>query len=228
MKRRHLAPALLLLLPLAAWAAQPLPARNLWVELRWVESQMSAAALAGVRDGAVVVGTAGAVSPRGQVVMGSTQRDTTIQSLPRLLVLNGRSASVQLAESAPVQWLDYGIEAEAGTRGAPASSAKVYAVPRSSVQTTRSRGFSVSPRWAGGQQPVLVELRGQLSQPADEGGGATQQTELLSTVQLPLGQWLTIARSGAGLQAQQRGTLSTRDAEPSVLRELQLRVDLAP
>ena len=220
--------SLLLLFALCAQAsAQALPRKNLWVELRWVETQVSAAAVAGVRDGAVVLGTAGSVSPRGQVVISTDKRQSGVQEMPRLLVLNGASASVQLSEMTPVQWLDYGIEAAATTGGGPAGGAKVYAVPRSGL-STQTRSFSVTPRWPGARQPATVELRTQLDQPANDPAGTRQQTLLLSTVQLPLGEWLTIARSGASLQTQQRGTLSTRDAEASVLRELQLRVDIAP
>lgn len=220
--------SLLLLFALCAQAsAQALPRKNLWVELRWVETQVSAAAVAGVRDGAVVLGTAGSVSPRGQVVISTDKRESGMQLLPRLLVLNGASASVQLSEMTPVQWLDYGVEASPTTGGSPTGGAKVYAVPRSGI-STQTRSVSVSPRWPGPRQPVSVELRTQLDQAATDPAAPRQQTLLLSTVQLPLGEWLTIARSGASLQTQQRGTLSTRDAEASVLRELQLRVDLAP
>lgn len=220
--------SLLLLFALCAQAsAQALPRKNLWVELRWVETQVSAAAVAGVRDGAVVLGTAGSVSPRGQVVISTDKRESGMQLLPRLLVLNGASASVQLSEMTPVQWLDYGVEASPTTGGSPTGGAKVYAVPRSGI-STQTRSVSVSPRWPGPRQPVTVELRTQLDQTATDPAAPRQQTLLLSTVQLPLGEWLTIARSGASLQTQQRGTLSTRDAEASVLRELQLRVDLAP
>lgn len=220
--------SLLLLFALCAQAsAQALPRKNLWVELRWVETQVSAAAVAGVRDGAVVLGTAGSVSPRGQVVISTDKRESGMQLLPRLLVLNGASASVQLSEMTPVQWLDYGIEASPTTGGSPTGGAKVYAVPRSGI-STQTRSVSVSPRWPGPRQPVTVELRTQLDQAATDPAAPRQQTLLLSTVQLPLGEWLTIARSGASLQTQQRGTLSTRDAEASVLRELQLRVDIAP
>ncbi len=221
--------SLLLLFALCAQAsAQALPRKNLWVELRWVETQVSAAAVAGVRDGAVVLGTAGSVSPRGQVVISTDKRESGMQLLPRLLVLNGASASVQLSEMTPVQWLDYGIEATPTTGGGPAGGAsKVYAVPRSGL-SIQTRSFSVTPRWPGARQPATVELRTQLDQPATDPAATRQQTLLLSTVQLPLGEWLTIARSGASLQTQQRGTLSTRDAEASVLRELQLRVDIAP
>ncbi|WP_204280290.1 hypothetical protein, partial [Raoultella ornithinolytica] len=59
-----------LLLP-ARLAAAP-PAVQLLVELRWVDSRLAPAAVAAVRDGAVVVGTAGSVSPRGPGVVTST------------------------------------------------------------------------------------------------------------------------------------------------------------
>jgi hypothetical protein len=214
----------LLLLLIGLWSsarAESLPRKNLWVELRWVDIQVSTAAVAAVRDGAVVLGTTGSYSPRGQVVLGTGNQDGTIQALPRLMVLNGRSASVQISETSPVQWLDYAVELAPGARGASAAAgARVYAAPRSG-HATQLRGFSVSPRWPGGQAPVQVELRSS----SDQGTG---QAELFSTVQIPLGQWLTIARSGDAVAASPRGSLSTRDAEARTLRELQLRVDLAP
>lgn len=224
MKRRLLLclpPLLPLLLPLRAHAQPALPQRNLWVELRWVESRVSGAAMAGVGDGAVVLGTGGSYSPRGQVVLGTGRQEGAIQTLPRLLVLNGRSASVQISESRPVQWVDYGVEVPADARGVPPTAgARVYAVPRSG-QVMQLRGFNLSLRWTGGQAPVLVELRSTTGQDA-------ASAELYSTVQLPLGQWLTVARSGDTPQAAPRGSLSTRDAEPKLQRELQLRVELAP
>jgi hypothetical protein len=53
-------------------------------------------------------------------------------------------------------------------------------------------------------------------------------TDVLSTVQAPLGVWVTIARTGNAAMPSPRGTYSTRDAEVQRLRELQLRVDVAP
>ncbi len=70
MKRRALLP--LILLPALAAAAPP--AVQLVVELRWVDSNLPPAAQAAVRDGAVVVGTAGSVSPRGPGFVTSRPR----------------------------------------------------------------------------------------------------------------------------------------------------------
>lgn len=207
------------------------PARNLLVELRWVDSSLSGAALAGVREGAVVVGTSGSVSPRSGGVTLST-RDLEAEPAPaqRLLVLNGQSASVLLSEQQAMQWLDYGVElpagggarggAAAGSGGSAAPSARIYASPRTTL-VERQRGFTVSPSWPGGRAPVKVELR---ATAPDERG----QAQVFTTVQLGLDEWLTVARSGAPPPRPQPGVLSTRDAEARPSRELQLRVSLAP
>lgn len=222
--------ALLCLGATPAWSAEG-PRQNLWVELRWVESSVSAAAVAGVREGAVVVGTAGSVSPRGAVELSTRRRDEGAEQLQRLLVLNGSSASLQLSEQTPVEWLDYGVQLELNANGnaGPAQPGKAYALPRRSM-VEQTRGFSVSPHWPGGSQPVRVELKAQDLAPAGPGAQATvpARQQVLSTVQVPLGDWVTVARSGQGQQRQERGVISSRDAEARSLRELQLRVQLAP
>lgn len=219
------------LLALPAWGAEG-PRQNLWVELRWVESSVSSAAVAGVREGAVVVGTAGSVSPRGAVELGTRRRDEGAEQVQRLLVLNGHSAAVQLSELAPVEWLDYGVQADldANVSTGQALPGKVYALPRKRMVERETRGFSVSLHWPGGNQPVRVELKAQdpaPTQPAANAAAPARQ-QVFSTVQVPLGDWVTVARSGQGLQRQERGQISSRDAEARKLRELQLRVQLAP
>ena len=229
MKRRSLLmmlPPLMAVLLAAPVAAQP--RQNLWVELRWVEQTLSAAAVAGVRDGAVVVGTGGSVSPRGQVVLGTRREDENQRQIQRLLVLNGSQASIQLGETVPVQWVDVGLQRQNGAQD------RVYALPRQGV-VERTQGFTLKPRWPGGRAPVTVEFSQQASEPATQappsgppGTEARSQVQVASTVQVPLGQWVTVARSGAALQARERGTLSTRDAEQVHQRELQIRIDPAP
>lgn len=215
--------ALLALFALAPAAAAG-PAQNLWVEVRWVDSAVSGAAVAGLSTGATVVGTAGTVSARGGVGLSTQRRDE--QQVQRLLVLNGHPASVRLTEQTPVQWLDFGVQFDAGGANPGGTANRGWALPRNGV-TEQTQGFSVTPHWPGGQQPVRVELRAQAS--AGTMQGQTQnQAEVLSTVSVALGQWLTVARSGAATQRQERGVISSRSAETQSARELQLRVDLAP
>lgn len=227
--RRHtlhrllLLPALLLGLGASA-AAQP--RQNLLVELRWVESGISGAAVAGVRQGAVVVGTGGSVSTRSGGLTLSTRRvEEDISTQQQVLVLNGGTASVMLAEVELLQWLDYGVSLRSmgggGANERPETRARIEAQSRS-LPVERRRGFAISPSWPGGQQPVRVELR------ALSPSGQTGETEIFSTVQVPLGQWLTVARRGGQLQRSESGVISSRDAEQQTQRELQLRVQPAP
>lgn len=209
-----------------------------------MDSALSGAALSAVRDGSVVVGTAGSVSARGSVGFNTQRRDE--QQVQRLLVLNGHQASVHLTESTPIQWVDFALPFNAGggaggavplpSTGAVGNANPGWAVPRNGV-IEQTRGFTVTPHWPGGQQPVRVELRAQGSGASDSNNAFTQgqahtqgqtQAQVLSTVSVGLGQWLTVARSGAATQRQERGVISSRSAEAQSTRELQLRVDLAP
>lgn len=221
----------LALLPVAGavlpWTVWAQPRQNLWVELRWVEASISGSTVAGVRDGGVVVSTGGSVSARGGVALSTERREQRQQLFPRVLVLNGQQASVTLNEARPVQWVDIAIDIEPGRRGA---EPRYQAIPRQGL-AEQVRSITVRPSWPGGQQPVTVEVRAQDLPPSGPGVDPAQMREgaqLLSTVQTPMGQWMTIARTGEALSTSARGSYSTRDAEVQRGRELQLRVDLAP
>ncbi|WP_143074135.1 hypothetical protein [Roseateles sp. YR242] len=209
--------------------AQP-PRQNLWVELRWVAQELSGAAAAGVRDGSVVVSTGGSVSPRGGVTVSTERSSQREQALPRLMMLNGQQASVSLNEVTPMQWVDVGMERQQGRED------RFYVTPRQGV-AERTRSVTVKPIWPGGRQPVTVEVRtqeqttrpnGQQDPSSSRPPGASEDANVLSTVQVPLGQWVTIARTGSYYAGSPSHQYSTRDAEVQRTRELQVRVDLAP
>lgn len=213
MKRRTL---LLTLLPLPALAAPP--GVQLLVELRWVDSHLPPAAQAGVRDGAVVVGTAGAVSPRGPGVVVSTAPAAAPQPAQRLVVLNGQRASLRLTTREPLQWVDAVVEIDPSARAAGPASAprRLYASPRQGERRS-AQGFAVTPTWPGGRAPVRVDFD------IDDGDSAFQ-----STLDLPMDRWQTVARSGGAMAPAPRGTLSSADAAGYPERELQLRVSVQP
>ena len=207
MKRR---PLLLTWLPLSAAAAPPAVA--FVVELRWVDSNLPPAAQAAVRDGAVVVGTAGAVSPRGPGVVTSTAQPVP-QTVQRMLVQNGQRAALRLTTREPLQWVDAVVQLDPASR----VPQRVYASPRSGERRT-TQSFTVTPTWPGGKAPVHVEFDIDLDDQA-----------IQSTLQLPLERWQTVARSGgATTQPAPRGTVSSRDAAGQPERELQLRVSVQP
>lgn len=213
MKRRPL-----LLMALAApWAAAAPPAVQFIVELRWVDSNLPPAAQAAVRDGAVVIGTAGSISPRGAGVVTSTAAPPP-QQVQRLNVLNGQRGVQRLTTREPLQWVEAVVEIDPTSRTprTPRTLQRVYASPRSGERRT-TQSFSVTPTWPGGNAPVRVEFD------VDEDGSAVQ-----STLQLPLGRWQTVARSGSTAAPAPKGTLRSADAAGRPERELQLRVSLQP
>lgn len=215
-------------LVLAAVVQASEPRVNLWVELRWVDSHVSQAAVAGVREGAVVVGTGGSVSPRGALVLSTEQRQAQGQLLQRLTVLNGYRASVQLGELVPLQWVDVAVQGVNG-EGTPPSRENTRAQLRQGY-VEQLRGFTLEPHWPGGREPVRVTLRAQDLTPSASGppGQPATRTEVESTALVPLDEWVTLARSGGQLQRTERGTFSSRDAERVSSRELQVRIQAAP
>ena len=184
--------------------AQPLPLRNLLVELR--QSDASAAqrerAAAG---GSVVIGSDGHVS--GGVGIGAQvrSRDAAGDSVQQVRVLNGGRAGVRLARAVPLEFVQI-VWTPQGAQVLP-----------STVWTETGRGFVVQPRWPGGAAPVTVEV-------SAEGGGAAERTQVLTTVQLPLGEWVTIASSAASTSERRSGGWATHEAERSSSLVVQMRV----
>jgi len=204
---------LFLLSPLLAAAAPP--AVQLVVELRWVDSNLPPAAQAGVRDGAVVIGTAGSVSPRGPGVVTSTVQAAP-QPVQRLLVQNGQRASQRLTTREPLQWVDATLELDPGAATAASAARRVYAQPRQGERRV-TQGFTVTPTWAGGRAPVRVAFD------VEDGDNSFQ-----STLDVPMERWQTVARTGGATAPAPRGTYSSRDAAGQPERALQLRVSINP
>ncbi|WP_457420327.1 hypothetical protein [Roseateles sp. P5_E7] len=207
--------ALSILALLAGLAQAAPPAVQLTVELRWVDSQLPPSAQAGVRDDAVVVGTAGTVSPRGPGVVTSTA-PAAPQPAQRLLVLNGQRASLRLTTREPLQWVDTVVELDPAATTAASAARRLYAQPRQGERRA-TQSFAVTPTWPGGRAPVRVAFD------VEDGDSAFQ-----STLDLPLERWQTVARTGGTSSPPPRGTVNSRDAAGQPERELQLRVSVQP
>lgn len=213
MKRRALLP--LMLLPALAAAAPP--AVQLVVELRWVDSNLPPAAQAAVRDGAVVVGTAGTVSPRGPGVVTSTAPANAVVTQPvqRLVTLNGKQAILRSTTSEPLQWMEAVVELDK-TAVPERALRRIYAKPRQGERRA-TLAFGVQPTWPGGAAPVEVVV-----------GIQQDDFGLETTLLLPLDRWQAVARAGSVVPPAPRGTVSSRDAIGRPERELQLRVSISP
>lgn len=202
----------------ATQAAPPLPQRNLSVEMRVVDdatdAQQGAAA-----GGSVRIDSRGGASAQGGVVVQSRSRQLGQDLQQRVLVLNGGRAVLRLAQ------------------GQPVDDTEVWWTPWGPAAAVRSQwvelvdGIDVQPRWPGGNAPVTVELTAQRATPAIGNWQGSRppgpaQWSTLTTVQVPMGEWVTVAQ----LQSSSRGsTVSTSGfgaATASRQRSLQLRVSL--
>ena len=188
-----------------------LPMRNLLVEVRQAEASSLDASAAGVERGAVVIGSDGRVSGRATLGVEARSGSAGAQVSQQLTVLNGGRASLRMGTAQPVQWLQVAL-----TPQGPA----VVGLGSSFVDT--GRGVLVQPRWPGGNAPVTVEVEVESSAPTREGG--TAGTRSLTTLALPLGEWVTVAETGESGTRRESGTLSTRDVAAGRRLVVQMRV----
>ena len=212
-------------------AGEPLPRRNLVIELRETEAVEGSATGHGV-GGAVVFGSAGTAAAGG-VQVATQRRSGALASGQRLLVLNGAEAEAHVGRREPMQWLQwawtpYGPELIGG-----------------SEWVESGRGVRLQPRWPGGRAPVTVTIRHDVAatrsnglpsrfdpdgQPRSEPSGL-DGIGVLSTVTVPLGEWIAIASASTGEESVERhgapGTVSSGEAALERRVRLELRVSLA-
>jgi hypothetical protein len=217
--------------PLAAQTGARLPQRNLLVEVRQVDEGSASAQGGGVERGAVIVSSDGRVSGGAEVGWQASTRQRGGSIAQQLRVLNGGRASMRLGQSVPLQWWQIS-SLPAGASGSSGARQGAQVVP-SMVFTEAGRGFSVRPRWPGGDAPVTVEIETELVQARDPnvtvGGeandGATSDNfKTLTTLRFPLGEWVTVASSGTSSAGAERGVVSTRDVSRSRQIVVQMRV----
>ncbi len=143
-----------------------------------------------------------------------TRPQAPLMAPQQLQVRNGSPARLSWGQAIPMQWVQ-SVQAPGALTGAGVKQGLVW------LQAGQS--FSVRPRWPGGQQPVTVEIEVQSASVEARPGAelpTQQRGEVATTLQAPLGQWVTIARSG---QNAAPGTYRS-DAATQRPRLLQLRV----
>ena len=212
-------------------AGGPLPRRNLIIELRETEAAGAAIPEPGA-GGAVVFGSAGGVAAGG-VQVATQRRSGALASGQRLLVLNGAEAEARVGRREPMQWLQWAWT----DRGPEMIGGGEW--------VESGRGVRLQPRWPGGGAPVTVTIRhdvtatrspGLPSRFDPDGQPRSEPTGLdgigvLTTVTVPLGEWIAIASARTGDEAAERreapGTVSSRDAVLERRVRLEMRVGLA-
>jgi len=229
-----------------------LPQRNLLVEWRLTGQGQTQHSRQGVRTGQVIVDSRGGVLGRTSIGMETVQTESQSDTVQQVQVLNGGKARLFVGKSQPYtvwQWAWTGPAGSGGLGGigpqqgqpaqppgAAGGTAPGYPPVNVLPQTVwidLGQGLNVRPRWPGGRAPVIVELEAQARQPAMSGSaytgqldpdGQTRRIEVASTLSVTLGEWAVVARSGARVQRQQAGSLSTRDLDDSQSEQLEIRV----
>lgn len=202
-----------------------LPQRNLVVEVRQGEASRFEARGAALESGAVTVGPDGRVDARAGVTVGSRQVDDARDATQQLRVLNGAQGMLHVGASVPLAWYEV-----VSTPDGPGLIAGQHLVDT-------GRMVAVRPSWPGGNAPVTVEVRTEASalatggvpsrydfRGAPQADGAIERSGLLTTLQLPLGAWVTVAGEGSSAQRSERGVLSTAEIARERRHVVQMRV----
>lgn len=144
----------------------------------------------------------------------STRPQVPLLPPQQVQVRNGSQARVSYTQAIPLQWV------QSVNAAGPMSGA---GVKQGLIWLQAGQTLNVRPRWPGGPKAATVEIEMQSARVEARPGAelpTQQRGEVVTTVQAPLGQWVTIARSG---QTAPQGSYSS-DAANQRPRLLQLRV----
>lgn len=125
----------------------------------------------------------------GGYVVG-TRPQAALMPPQQLQVRNGSAARLSFAQATPLQWVQ-SAQAQGPMTGAGVKQGLIWLQAGQSLQ--------LKPRWPGGQKPATVDVEVQTRSVQQQPGRdlpTQEHSELATTVQAPLGQWVTLARSG--------------------------------
>lgn len=228
---------LMLMLPAAVSAG------NLLVSWRVNSQQETSRDEAGLRQGEVVIDSRRGVVSRTEVRVNRSVRTSQHDSNQSVLVMNGGQARLFFGRSVPVSTWQFAWQGEGASASSTSATSTSANPPAWALSQTHwvdlGEGLTVRPRWPGGSAPVTVELEassrraiapGEVSvmegSGAYEPDGQSRRTEVMSTVAVPLGQWVAVARRGGQTQQRQSGTWSTRQVDSDAQEQLEIRVSL--
>lgn len=179
-----------------------LPLRNLQIEVRQVQSsqreQGGVQADAGLRRG-----SDGSASAQARLRLGQQQEQQSGSASQQVLVLNGRSATINLRSSTPYRLMQTQFR-----NGRPV-------LVQGFVLLEASTGFMATPRWDGTDQ-VELEIA------ASQAGRVTSSNA--SALVLPIGEWVSIAQSDDHSRSVSSGALGQASQTDQSSTELQVRL----
>jgi len=145
-----------------------------------------------------------------------TRPQTPLLAPQQLQVRNGDKARWRFGQAIPLQWV------QSVSAAGPMSGASVR---QGLTWLQAGQGLVVQPRWPGGNRPVQVQIEVQTAAVEARAGSelpVQASGEIVTTLEVPLGAWVTFASSGA---VAPRGSYSS-EAGPQVRRLMQLRVSV--
>lgn len=158
----------------------------------------------------------------------STQPQRALMTPQQVQVRNGEKASLRVGQSIPMQWVQSmsaqsaSLEVSAASAGTSASS-RGGSIKNALTWMDAGQSITLRPRWPGAKQPVTVEVEVQTASVEERNGAelpTQSRSQLATIVSVPLGQWVTIAATGANAQAGVYSSEGSNDAR----RLLQIRV----
>ncbi|MFM2447556.1 MAG: hypothetical protein RIS44_6 [Pseudomonadota bacterium] len=222
-----------------AYSAPPsLPQRNLVIDWRQIDDHETSSQPA-ARWSSTVTTSGAPSSVSGGVTVSTQQRSSSQAFSQQMRVLNGGRVTVRLNQSIPVMWVEAAqttANTVGGYGGANTPRTSGAAVVQGLTWLDAGRQISLQPRWPGGELPAVVDIQVDNATLENErptvaamnSGGAAlpvqTRSQTVTTVLAPLGQWVTIARTGGETTSEQRGVVSTMSATSQQRQLMQIRV----
>lgn len=202
-------------------ANSPLPLRNVLIEVRQVQSR-DAQTSAVQSSGTLHADNTGNLGVHGQLQARQGQQRQSDNSAQQVLVLNGRSARVNLGARTPMRVVQTFVR-----------NGALIAVPTTLIWEAGT-GFTATPRW-NGSNTVELELGAQQTSGSNAMGGAaggtgsvgrpTLQTTT-STLAVALGEWTTVAQSDTNSDSQRNDLGGNARWSTQATSEVQVRLTL--
>jgi hypothetical protein len=169
---------------------EPLPMRNLQIEVRQAGSSLRSQSALGAQGGVAL--QPGRSGINAQITAQDSQRSDSRDLVQRVLVLNGRNANINLGNSQPLRLVQ---ARQAGTVFIEANS-----------------GFSARPTWYGGDSVELELSAGQASRTGSSPQAPLSSSSTSTSLTVRLGEWVTVAESDDASAGSSSGIADSRQS----------------
>ena len=188
----------------------PLPMRNLQIEVRQVRGGSQAQGMVGAQGGVLLQpGHSGATV---NITAQSSQRSDARDLVQRVLVLNGRPVAINLGNTTPLRLTQAFVQ-----NG-------VLRYVGSTVLIDTNSGFSARPVWRGSSSAEL-ELAAVQSR-SGTAGAVPSSSSASTSLALVLGEWVTVAQSDDAATANSSGVAGAGQTSGQEALTVEVRISV--